>query len=150
MLTSIRVVDDIDMVVFADRGCMSMSALGNTEWINYSKPGNPIFYVLSSGLLLTGNRNYYGTSPLSPTGPNCLGVEVAAEESGMNIVKGLFQPLTPTLSFQNLMYVSQSGMLLAQHRTSWMAGSEGGDFAVTQLPGVNNYKELWAKRQIYC
>ena len=151
MLTSIRVVDDIDMVVFADRGCMSMCqpwAIQNG--LIYSKPGNPIFLRVIERIAAYRNRNYYGTSPLSPTGPNCLGVEVAAEESGMNIVKGLFQPLTPTLSFQNLMYVSQSGMLLAQHRTSWMAGSEGGDFAVTQLPGVNNYKELWAKRQIYC
>ena len=67
----------------------------------------------------------------------------------MSIVKGFFQPLTPALSFKNLMYVAQSGQLLAQHRTSWMAGSQGGDFAVTKLPGVNNYKELWMKRQIY-
>ena len=94
-------------------------------------------------------RGYYGISPLCPTGPNCFGVEVAAEDSGMNIIKGIFQPLTPTLSFSNLMYVAQSGQLIAQHRTSWMSGSQGGDFAVTQLPGVNNYKQLWTQRQIY-
>ena len=29
-----------------------------------------------------------------------------------------------------------------------MTGSQGGDFT-TGLSGVNNYKELWAKRQIY-
>ena len=87
---------------------------------------------------------------MCPTGPNCFGVEVAVEQSDINIVKALFQPLTPTLSFKNLMYVAQSGQLLAQHRTSWMPGAQGGDFAVTKLPGVNNYKELWSKRQIYC
>ena len=48
------------------------------------------------------------------------------------------------------MYVTQSGQLIAQHRTSWMTGSQGGDFIVNQLAGVNNYKELWAKHQIYC
>ncbi len=34
------------------------------------------------------------------------------------------------------MYLAQSGQLIAQHRTSWMTGSQGGDFVATQLPGV--------------
>ena len=68
----------------------------------------------------------------------------------MKIVYGVFQPLTPTLSFNNLMYIAQTGQLIAQHRTSWMAGSQGGDFAVTQLPGVNNYKEPWGEAPVYC
>ena len=42
------------------------------------------------------------------------------------------------------MYVAQTGQLIAQHRTSWMTGAQGGDFAVTQLPGVNNYKGAMA------
>ena len=41
------------------------------------------------------------------------------------------------------MYVAQTGQLIAQHCTFWMPGSQGGDFAVTKLSGVNNYKELW-------
>ena len=151
MLTSVYVANHIDMIVFADRGCMSMCqpwAIQNG--LLYSKPGNPIFLRVIERIAAYRSQQYYGISPLSPTGPNCFGVEVAAEESGMNIVKGIFQPLTPTLSFNNLMYVAQSGQLIAQHRTSWMSGSQGGDFEVTQLSGVNNYKELWAKRQIYC
>ena len=150
MLTSIRVADQVDMIVFADRGCISMCqpwAIQNG--LIYSKPGNPIFLRLIKRIAAHRNNQYYGSSPLCPTGPNCFGMEVAAEESNMNIVKGTFQPLTPTLSFNNLMYVAQSGQLIAQHRTSWMTGSEGGDFSVTKLPGVNNYKKLWEKRQIY-
>ena len=144
MLTSIRVADHIDMIVFADRGCISMCqpwAIQNG--LIYSKPGNPIFLRLINRIAAHRSNQYYGSSPLCPTGPNCFGMEVAAEEISMNIVKGTFQPLTPTLSFNNLMYVAQSGQLIAQHRTSWMTGSQGGDFSVTQLPGVNNYKKLW-------
>tara|TARA_B100000674_G_C37499979_1_gene759935 strand:- start:180 stop:635 length:456 start_codon:yes stop_codon:yes gene_type:complete len=151
MLTAVCVADHVDMIVFADRGCVAMCqpwAIQNG--LMYSKPGNPIFLRVIERILGYRKRNYYGVSPLCPTGPNCFGREVAAEDSGMNIVKGLFQPLTPTLSFGNLMYVAQSGQLIAQHRTSWMTGSQGGDFAVTQLPGVNNYKQLWTQRQIYC
>ena len=55
----------------------------------------------------------------------------------------------PTLSFSNLMYFAQSDQLIAQHRTSWMTGSQGGDFAATQLSGVNNCKELWAMGKVY-
>ena len=66
----------------------------------------------------------------------------------MNIVKGSCQSPTPIISFNNLMYVAQTGQLIAQHRSSWMPGAQG-DFAVTKLPGVKNYKELWSKREIY-
>ena len=151
MLTSVIVSDHIDMIVFADRGCISMCqpwAIQNG--LIYSKPGNPIFLRVIERIAAHRSRNYYGSSALCPTGPNCFGIEVAAEESEMNIVKGIFQPLTPTLPFNNMMYVAQSGQLIAQHCTSWMPGSQRGDFAVTQLHGVNNYKELWANRQIYC
>ena len=150
MLTSVRVADHIDMIVFADRGCnVTCQPWAIQNGLMYSKPGNPIFMRAIERIADHRKRRYYGISPLCPTGPNCFGMEVAAEESDMNLVKGVFQPLTPSLSFNNLMYVAQSGQLIAQHRTSWMTGSEGGDFAVTQLPGVNNYKQLWAKRQIY-
>ena len=150
MLTSVLVADSIDMIVFADRGCLSMCqpwAIQNGLF--YTKPGNPILLRVIERIAANRNQQYYGISPLCPTGPICFGMEVAAEESGMNIVKGFFQPLTPTLSFKNLMYVAQSGQLLAQHRTSWMSGSQGGDFAATKLWGVNNYKEIWSKREIY-
>ena len=150
MLTSVGVDDHVDMIVFADRGCMSMcQPWAMQNGLIYSKPKNPIFLRVIEKISSHRRSHYYGISPLCPTGPNCFGVEVAAEESDMNIVKGIFQPLTPTLSFKNLMYVAQSGQLIAQHRTSWMSGSQGGDFAATLLPGVNNYRELWAKRQIY-
>lgn len=150
MLTSVRVADHIDMIIFADRGCLSMCqpwAIQNG--LIYSKPGNPIFLRLIKRIANYRSRKYLGISPLCPTGPNCFGIEVAADQSALNIVKGVFQPLTPTLSFNNLMYFAQSGQLIAQHRTSWMTGCQGGDFAATQLPGVNNYKELWANGNVY-
>ena len=94
MLTSVRVADDIDMIVFADRGCASMCqpwAIQNG--LVYSKPGNPIFLRVIERISAYRGRQYYGSSPLCPTGPNCFGVEVAAEQSGMNIVKGVFNLL---------------------------------------------------------
>ena len=151
MMTSVRVADHIDMVLFADRGCsVQCQPWAIQNGLFYTKPKNPILLRAIERIAAHRSRRYYGVSPLCPTGPNCFGMAVAAEESSMNIVKGTFQPLTPSLSFNNLMYVAQSGQLIAQHRTSWMTGAQGGDFAVTQLPGVNNYKELWQTRQVYC
>ena len=150
MLTSVRVADHVDMVIFADRGCVTTCqpwAIQNG--LIYSKPRNPIFLRTIDRILSYAKKKYYGLSPLCPTGPNCFGIEVASEQSELSIIRGLFLPLTPSMSFNNLMYVAQSGQLIAQHRTSWMTGSQGGEFAVTQLPGVNNYKELWDKHQIY-
>ena len=150
ILTSVCVSSDIDMIVFADRGCSSMCepwAIQNGLF--YSKPGNPILLRVIKRISDHFHRRYYGHSPLSPTGPNCFGIEVASGDSNLNIVKGFFQPLTPTFPFKNLMYVAQSGQLIAQHRTSWLTGSEGGDFSVTQITGVNNYKDLWSQHQVY-
>ena len=45
MLTSICVDDHIDMIVFSDRGCIYVSAMGDTNGLIYSKPNNPIFCV---------------------------------------------------------------------------------------------------------
>lgn len=47
------------------------------------------------------------------------------------------------------MYVSRTGQLIAQHRTSWLPGTESGDFTALGLEGSNNYKELWANKDIY-
>ena len=150
MLTSLRVNDEIDMIVFADRGCMSMCQPWAVQnGLIYSKPRNPIFLRVIERISANRKRNYYGTSPLCPTGPNCFGIEVASDVSEMNITKGFFQPLTPTFSFNNLMYIAQSGQFIAQHRTSWMSGSQGGDLNAINISGVNNYKELWLAREIY-
>ena len=74
----------------------------------YSKPGNPIFLRVINRIAAYRNRVIMVSLHCVQRGPNCFGMEVAAEESSMNIVKGIFQPLTPTLSFNNLMYVAQS------------------------------------------
>ena len=53
MLTSLRVADHIDMIVFADRGCASMCqpwAIQNG--LIYSRPKNPIFLRLIEEFLL--------------------------------------------------------------------------------------------------
>ena len=86
-----------------------------------------------------------------PTGSNCFGVGgIAAEGSGMNIVKGSFQSPTPIISFNNLMYVAQTGQLIAQHRSPGCLGLNLGEILrYLELPGVKNYTELWSKREIY-
>lgn len=94
MLSSVCVADHIDMIVLADRGCMSICqpwAIQNG--LVYSKPRNPIFLRLIQRISDHRTRHYYGIYSLCPTGPNCFGVEVASEISEMNIVKGFFSPL---------------------------------------------------------
>ena len=69
MLTSIRVADQVDMIVFADRGCISMCqpwAIQNG--LIYSKPGNPIFLRLIKRIAAHRNNQYYGSSPTVPYG----------------------------------------------------------------------------------
>ena len=149
MLVAVDVADHIDMIVFADRGCPSCEPWAIQNGLIYTKPGNPLFSRVIRRICGHAARRYYGASALCPTGPNCFGREFAADDTELRVVKGLFMPVTPTLSFQNLMYVAQTGQLIARHRTSWLPGSSGGDLSCLQLPGVNNYKQLWADRCVY-
>ena len=119
LLTSVRVADDIDMIVFSDHGCMSMCqpwAIQNG--LVYSKPGNPIFLRVIERIANHRSMNIMASLRCALQAQIALGKEVAAEESKINIIKGIFKPLTPAHSFKNLMYVAQSGQLVGniEHR----------------------------------
>lgn len=149
MLSSISANQQIELIAFADRGCPSCAPWAVQNGLIYTKPRNSIMAKAIEEICNNYRNRFYGQSPLDPTGPNLLGRLIASHSNVENSIFGEFRPLTPDLSFPNLMYVTQSGYLVAQHRTSWMPGTEGGDFEKLGGNGTNNYKKLWNERLIY-
>ena len=149
LLQSLHVNAEIDLILFSDRGCGSCAPWAIQNGLIYSKPENQIFYSAIDAICANYKNSYYGKSALDPTGPNLFGKAVACNEVNNNIYFGEFRPITADLSINNLMYISRTGQLIAQHKTSWLPGSEGGDLTALGLEGTNNYKELWANKDIY-
>lgn len=149
LLNPIRAVAELDLIAFADRGCPSCSPWAVQNGLLYAKPRSSILAKAIDAVCDNVDKRYYGQSPLDPTGPNCFGRVISEHAKTMNCVFGEFRPLTPGLSFTNLMYLSSSGYLIAQHKTSWAPGLEGGDFSKLGVKGTNNYKQLWVEKDIY-
>jgi len=148
-LNAIRASAEADLIAFADRGCPSCAPWAIQNGLFYCKAKNPILASAIEAVCHNVEREYYGTSPLDPTGPNLFGKLISQQADTQTCIFGEFKPLTPGLSFSNLMYLSSSGYLIAQHKTSWAPGLEGGDFSKLGVKGTNNYKELWHARTIY-
>lgn len=146
---ALNVADSIDLIVFADRGCATCEPWAIQNGLIYAKPGLALFRRTIERICSHVEEGYLGRTPLCPTGPNLFGAELAQEREPLQIIKGDFMPVTPGRALINLMYVSQSGQLIARHRTSWLSGVEGGDLAALGVAGANNYKLLWEQRQIY-
>lgn len=149
LLNPIRAGVEVDLIAFADRGCPSCAPWAIQNGLFYAKPQSPTLAKAIKAICDNVENRHYGQSPLDPTGPNCFGRVISEHAKTMTCIFGEFRPLTPGLSFTNLMYLSSSGYLIAQHKTSWAPGLEGGDFSKLGAKGTNNYKQLWERKDIY-
>jgi hypothetical protein len=149
MLSAIRADPQKDLIAFADRGCASCAPWAIQNGLIYSKPQNIVIAKVIEAVCINYRDRFYGQSPLDPTGPNLFGRIIAYHSHEMNTIFGEFRPLTHGLSLSNLMYITDSGRLIAQHKSSWLPGLEGGDFSALGAKGTNNYKQLWNSRAIY-
>jgi hypothetical protein len=137
------------LIGFADRGCPSCAPWAIQNGLFYTRANSPILAGAVEAVCENVENRYFGDSPLDPTGPNLFGRMISMHAEDLKCIFGEFRPLTPQYSFTNLMYFASSGFLVAQHKTSWAPGLEGGDFSKLGVKGTNNYKELWQARDIY-
>ncbi len=149
LLTQIVVDQSVNMILFRDFGDIaSCKPWAIQNGFFYAKPKETALNLCIERILKNIASNFYGDSPLCPTGPNLFG-KCIAEQSNGKFIHGSFQALTPNHSLINLMYISTTGKIIAQHKTSWCSGLEGGDFSQIGIKGTNNYKSLWNQRNIY-
>ena len=149
LLNPIRASREADLIAFADRGCPSCAPWAIQNGLFFARANNPILAGAIEAVCDNVENRHYGASPLDLTGPNLFGMLISRYAKALTCIFGEFTPLTPGLSFRNLMYLSSSGYLIAQHKTSWSPGLEGGDFSKLGVKGTNNYKDLWNARDIY-
>lgn len=140
----VEIGDRIELLAFRDIQRFSFTSWACATTVLYSKPSNSALVTAINLIVSNCHDQYYGITPLCPTGPTLLGRALAINDSQENFVYGDYLELTPTHQQKNRAFVLPDGTILA-----WSKPSGGGDLKELGAKGVNNYNELWHARRVY-
>lgn len=147
---AIRVVNPVEVgprikwLAFRDIQRFSFTSWACATTVLYSQPDNPALTTAIQLIVNNCHERFYGITPLCPTGPTLLGQALAMNGPNPDFVYGDYLELTPTHEQKNRAFVLPDGTIMA-----WSKPSGGGDLTGVGAKGVNNYNELWAKRDVY-
>lgn len=134
----------IKFLAFRDIQRFSFTSWACATTVLYSQTANEALQTAIEMIVANCVEQYYGITPLCPTGPTLLGKALATNGSQSDFVYGDYLELTPTHQQKNRAFVLPDGTIMA-----WSKPSGGGDLTGVGAKGVNNYNELWAARQVY-
>jgi len=143
-INSVEIGPRIEFLAFRDIQRFSFTSWACATTVLYSKPDNIALRTAIEMIVNNCEEEYYGITPLCPTGPTLLGAALAANGGNANFVYGDYLELTPTHQEKNRAFVLPDGTLLA-----WSKPAGGGDLTGLGAKSVNNYNELWAQRKVY-
>jgi mannosyltransferase OCH1-like enzyme len=144
MVNPVEVGPRIKFLAFRDIQRFSFTSWACATTVLYSQPDNKALQIAINTIVNNCKEEYYGITPLCPTGPTLLGKALAAHGGQSDFVYGDYLELTPTHEQKNRAFVLPDGTVMA-----WSKPSGGGDLTGVGAKGVNNYNELWAARQVY-
>jgi mannosyltransferase OCH1-like enzyme len=147
---AVRVVNPVELggriefLAFRDIQRFSYTTWACATTVLYSKSDNMALQTAIEMIVENCREQYYGITPLCPTGPTLLGAALAANGGNANDVFGDYLELTPTYEQKNRAFVLPNGTIMA-----WSKPSGGGDLTQLGAKGTNNYNELWQARKVY-
>ena len=144
MVNPVEVGPRIKFLAFRDIQRFSYTSWACATTILYSQPDNKALQIAIKAIVANCKEEYYGITPLCPTGPTLLGRALAAHGGQSDFVYGDYLELTPTHEQKNRAFVLPDGTIMA-----WSKPSGGGDLTGVGAKGVNNYNELWGTREVY-
>jgi mannosyltransferase OCH1-like enzyme len=144
MVNPVEIGPRIKFLAFRDIQRFSFTSWACSTTVLYSQPDNLALKIAIEMIVDNCLDKYYGITPLCPTGPTLLGKALAMNGSQADFIYGDYLELTPTYEQKNRAFVLPNGTIMA-----WSKPSGGGDLTGVGAKGVNNYNELWAKREVY-
>lgn len=136
--------ENIDFFAFRERQRFTGTCWACMTAVLFSKPSNPALLYAIQQIVSNVKNQYYGLTPLSPTATPVLGQALAKHGEQSSFAYGDFMELTPIHKKQNLAFVLPDGTIMA-----WAKPADGGDLSSLGAKGVNNYNDLWHKRELY-
>jgi mannosyltransferase OCH1-like enzyme len=143
---------DVDMLYFYDNGdgfFPGRIGYGVQTSFFFTRPFNPVFKKAIELVIEHCRIEYYGQSPVCPTGPAVFGRSIAFAGIQDSHAVGDFMPLTPNHRQNNRSYVMHDGAIVALHKNAWHPDAEAGELSSFGAKGTNSYPEMWRNKEIY-
>jgi mannosyltransferase OCH1-like enzyme len=141
--------DRIELIAFREEPrLMPSSSWSVANGLIYAKPNHPAIQRTIENIVDNCEANYYGYTPLCPTGPMIWGRSLCEEGIKPTTYYGDFIDLTPLHETRNRSMVLPNGRILALYKPKQSRdvrqtlSSLGGK-------GTNNFADLWQQRRIY-
>ena len=143
--TRINIPENISLIAFRDQPYShTFSSFACANGAIYAKPKHPAVAKAIELSIQNIHSNYYGISPLCPTGPTLWGRAIAITGIDSSYFFGDFMDLTPAHHKKNKAMVLPDGSILGYHKQSG-----GGNLESLGAQGTNNYNKLWHTRSVY-
>ena len=144
--TPLAIPGNISLLAVRDILQNCRSSWGVSNGVFYAQKNHP---ALSHGIEAIRSNirsNYYGITPLCPTGPNVWGKAIATTANPSETIFANLLLLTPQHPCKNLAFVDKEGHIFA-----FFKPSTGGDglSAFGENVHISSYGDLWHKRDIY-
>mgnify|MGYP001311241984 CR=1 FL=1 len=149
----IDVANEVDMICFRDEQRHSKTSWAASGGIIWSKAKNNILLAAIEGIIINCKQNWYGRTPLCPTGPALYGEAIVKHNRDKNIIFGdLIRPMIPFTrrNFPYLKHIFKSKFILPNYKTIGIVKpSKGGDLKSLGVIGGNNYNYYWHNKSVY-
>jgi len=143
-LTGIKVPYDCRLLAFRDINRYTHVSWACDGAAFYTQPESEILDEAIFQIVRNIEDEYYGLTPLCPTGPTAWGKAIALSNIDNKVIFGDSIELTPNHPHKNKALVLPDGMIFAMKKPS-----HGGDLSTLGATGVNNYNDLWYTQDLY-
>tara|TARA_B100001093_G_scaffold470601_1_gene492193 strand:- start:213 stop:926 length:714 start_codon:yes stop_codon:yes gene_type:complete len=140
----VELKDTTDLFIFRDINKYSSTSWACASGIIYARREQPILAKAIELIVENTKNNFYGLTPLCPTGPSLWGKAIASVGIDANTIIGDFIELTPSFEKKNKAMVLPDGTIFAFNKDA-----PGGDLESLGCIGVNNYNDFWFSKNIY-
>jgi hypothetical protein len=143
-IAQVNIPENVRILAFRDIQRNSRTAWACASGAFYATPHHPALTRSIEIVLDHCQQNYYGVTPLCPTGPTVWGRALAEVGLDTGIAFGDFLELTPGYEQKNRALVLPNGAICAFHKNA-----PGGDLTTVGGTGTNNYNQFWYSKTVY-
>jgi len=142
----VTIPDHVELVAFRSVGRYSRNSWSCDNGVIYAQAKHPALKQAIDNVLANVENQYYGMTPLCPTGPSLWGRSIAecAVETHEGLHFGDCMELTSNHILKNKSFVLPDGRIIAECKR---AG--GGDLESLGATDSNNYNKLWHGKRVY-
>ena len=142
--TQVNLPDEINLIAFREINKYTFTNYACDNCIIFAKPKTQALDNAIEMIVENTKNQFYGVTPLCPTGPSLWGKAIAKSGVDKSIVFGDSVELTPGHHKKNKAMVLPDGSILALKKQA-----EGGDLSALGAKGTNNYNEFWHQKRVY-